>query len=52
MINPDALWNWVHWLCQLVVNGDYGNVYLQLLPTEAQETMYHAGEFLAAWMGK
>ncbi len=52
MLDPESLWEFVHYLAEVIVNGDYQNSWLAMLPDGIQQPMFAVGQALAGWLGK
>lgn len=50
---PDgtALWNFVHYIAEVIVNGDAANGWLTLMPSDIQQSLFEVGTALVGWLG-
>lgn len=51
MPDGEALWSFVHYIAEVITNGDYQNGWLAALPSGIQQSMYEVGQALAGWLG-
>lgn len=50
-LDGESLLEFVHYVAEIIVNGDYENVWLGMLPNDAEQAVWEMGQFLAAWLG-
>lgn len=50
-MDPESLYEFMHYLAQIIVNGAYNNSWLAQLPVKLQPHLLIVGKTLAAWLG-
>lgn len=51
MVDGESVYHFAKYIAQIIVDGDYMNAYLTMLPADIQAAMFEVGKWLAGSLG-